>query len=514
MGESFIRTGEFLFEGKVANLYQPLYPILISITTFFKTETAFILVKLLNSFLSTSIIFPMYLLSREFMNKKESFLISLLSVFIPESFVYSYSIMSENLFYPLFLFSIYFFYKSMKRRDKKFQILSGVFVGLSILTRTLGFVLPTGMMLTLFIHSMIDRRKIFDILKCYRRYWIFFSVILMIILPWFLTKNIYSFDLSIQGITGNPKISKEVIKNITTLNFLYYMVVNTSFLIICSGILFFIFSIYMTFKIKGIKDFKILSWSIFLVLILLCTFWSFTSRAIGSEKKVMGRYMAPLIFPILIMGGIGAKAYEKKKNDKILLGIVAVCSLVLISIPIDIRTGGFDTLSTIFLLIPKQAKALGIISFTVLDLLIKISFTIVPFVLFLFRKYFTLDNIVKFTIAFLVLNTLTATLAMRYASLDAEEFMEFALWMRDNLTEGKVLFDVREDGEEIELFWIIEAVKFYTDFPTIEGDYNYNDDCMYVISKRELPLTLLRELDTLEGFYEKRELKLFLYENS
>jgi len=508
MGESFIRTGEFLVDDEKSKLYPPLYPMLISITTFFKPETTFILIKFLNSFLSTSIIFPIYLLSREFMDKKNSFILSLIPVFIPESFVYSYSIMSENLFYPLFLFSIYFFYKYMKVGNKKFQILSGIFVGCSILTRSIGFVLPIGIGLSLSIHFLTHTKKISDTLKYFKNYWLFFLIVLILISPWYLLGRGSS------GYIDYIDSNKTLNNNITIMNFLYYLTINIGFLIIGSGLLFSIFFIYMAFKVKGLENFKILCWSIFIILILLSTFWSFTSRTRGIEKKIMGRYMAPLLFLILIMGGIGIKSYEKERNDKILFSSFLICSLILISIPIDIRIGGFDTLSTIFLLVPKQVRALGLISFTIPDLLIKTLLFLTPLTMFLLRRYFSLSNILKFTVVFLLLNTFTATIAMRYASLDAEEFMNFAIWMRDNLGEGKVLFDIRGEGEELELFWTIEAVKFYTDFPTTEDDYTRNGDYMYVISKRELPLTLLKELETEEGIYEKRILKLFLYVNT
>jgi len=525
MGRSFIRTGEFRFEGKLTNVYPPLYPILISITTFFNTGVSFLLIKFINSFLSTSIIFPMYLLSKEFMNDRNSFTISLISVFIPESFVYAYGILTENIYFPLFVFSVYFFYKSILTENKKNQIFSGIFVGLSILARTISFVLLGSMILSLFIYYLLKKRKKISIFKFFMNYFVFFLIILIIIFPWYLVRNIRYFGLPFMNTKNNEELSNEVTENIpvheviakdiTILDFSYYILINTSFVLIATGFLFFIFSLYAVLKRRNIDAIKIVLIPIFIMFILACTYWSFTPRTVGTERKLMGRYMTPVFFPILVMGGFGIESYKNNRKDKILFYVFLISSLILLTLPIDIRTGGFDSISTTFLLVPKQAKMLNLVPFLVPDLIIKLIVAMVPLLMFGFRKYFTIDNIAKFMIIFLILNTIVGTIAMRYASLDAEEFMKFAIWMEDNLTDGRVLFDIREDGEEIELFWIIESVRFYTDFSVSEDDYtNYTEDYVYVISKRQLPLRLIRELDAIEGIYEKRELKIFLYENN
>src|SRR3989344_1861888 len=59
--------------------------------------------------------------------------------------------MAENLFYPLFMFSIYFLYKSFKEKTIKYDILTGIFAGLAYLTRPVAIIL----FLTIIISTLI-----------------------------------------------------------------------------------------------------------------------------------------------------------------------------------------------------------------------------------------------------------------------------------------------------------------------------------------------------------------------
>ncbi len=88
--------------------YPPIYPILISPAFMFKDmNIALMLIKAINSILSSLIIFPVYLLSKEFLSRKKSFLIASISAFMPPYFIFTFTPMSENIFYPLVASAIY-----------------------------------------------------------------------------------------------------------------------------------------------------------------------------------------------------------------------------------------------------------------------------------------------------------------------------------------------------------------------------------------------------------------------
>src|SRR3989344_3550833 len=142
MSESFFYHFSLNVHGFFSGQFHPLYPIIISVAQIFKdNDSIYLGIKIINSILSSLIIFPTYLLSREFLSYKKSLFVSLLVSLIPANFALTSYIMAENLFYSLFLFSIYFIYKSFWYREFKYYLLAGIFIGLTYLTRINGLIL-------------------------------------------------------------------------------------------------------------------------------------------------------------------------------------------------------------------------------------------------------------------------------------------------------------------------------------------------------------------------------------
>ena len=122
--------------------YPPLYPALISVAGYFNsTITGFKAVLIINAFLSSTIIFPSYYLAREWLNEHKSFIIAILAGIIPASFIYSFTAMSENFFFPLFLGSVYFMKRTMNEDSFRNNLLTGIFISLTVLTKLSGLVL-------------------------------------------------------------------------------------------------------------------------------------------------------------------------------------------------------------------------------------------------------------------------------------------------------------------------------------------------------------------------------------
>ena len=122
--------------------YPPLYPLLISTAGYFNsTIIGFKAVLIINAFISSTIIFPSYYLAREWLNEHKSFAIAILAGIIPASFIYSFTAMSENLFFPLFLSSVYFTKKVLDEDNFKNNAVVGIFISLAVLTKLTGLVL-------------------------------------------------------------------------------------------------------------------------------------------------------------------------------------------------------------------------------------------------------------------------------------------------------------------------------------------------------------------------------------
>ena len=123
--------------------YPPLYPFLISpiVGGIEDKILSFHCILVLNAFLSSLIVLPAYYLAKEYLNENDSIIVAFLTVIMPPSFIYSFTIMAENLFFPLFLTSVCFMTKVYKSNNSKNNLLAGIFISLTILTKLIGLVL-------------------------------------------------------------------------------------------------------------------------------------------------------------------------------------------------------------------------------------------------------------------------------------------------------------------------------------------------------------------------------------
>jgi hypothetical protein len=135
--DSFFHTFEFLINGRFNAHTLPLYSIFISPAYFFDTSTTtFTIIKLMNSFVMTSAIFPVYLLSREFLDAKKSLIVACLSVMIGPM-IYSFAIMAESLHYPLITWALYLMHHSLTKAEnaRSWDMALGMVFGLCLLNK-------------------------------------------------------------------------------------------------------------------------------------------------------------------------------------------------------------------------------------------------------------------------------------------------------------------------------------------------------------------------------------------
>ena len=147
----------YFTERIVGAQYPPLYPLLISPTAMFSDVTqSFKAILVINCFVSTTAIFPVYYLAKEYLAERESWFVIILVGILPASFIYSYTMMSENLFIPLFLGSVYFMKKVLDKDNFKYNTLAGLFISLTVLTKLTGIVL-IGVYIIVNIYKYIRR---------------------------------------------------------------------------------------------------------------------------------------------------------------------------------------------------------------------------------------------------------------------------------------------------------------------------------------------------------------------
>jgi len=133
MAESFYRG---FFSVAQSHHYPPLYPLAIMPALVFR-EFIFEGIKFINVVLSSSIIFPAYFIARQFLNRKHSLIAVLLTCLIPYHLVYPRRILSENLYFPLFIWAVYITLTAPRNRRMRLQwdMLNGVMLAVLYLTR-------------------------------------------------------------------------------------------------------------------------------------------------------------------------------------------------------------------------------------------------------------------------------------------------------------------------------------------------------------------------------------------
>ena len=116
--------------------YPPLYPLSLVITFVVKGQ-AFEGIKLLNNVFSSSIVFPVYFITRKFLDARKSLLAAFLACLIPFHLDLPRRMLSENLYFPLFLWGMYVVF--VNPRNNKYRlvwdIMSGALIGVLYLTR-------------------------------------------------------------------------------------------------------------------------------------------------------------------------------------------------------------------------------------------------------------------------------------------------------------------------------------------------------------------------------------------
>jgi len=158
-----------IFYLKYCQQYPPGYSIFLSMAYIFSDDMAVVyrIMLLINCIITTSIIFPSYFILRKFCDKKFSFLGSATIVTLPSVTLYTFVLMSENLFIPLFLFSAWFLLESYSDNRKTWDFLAGISIIYLFLTRAMGVAMIVGFLISFIFYALTlsKQNSIVTILK-------------------------------------------------------------------------------------------------------------------------------------------------------------------------------------------------------------------------------------------------------------------------------------------------------------------------------------------------------------
>jgi 4-amino-4-deoxy-L-arabinose transferase-like glycosyltransferase len=339
MAGSFFENGSFSIYGEPTHQYPPLYPILISPAYIFNDSLSiFRMARVLSVFYSTLIIFPAFLITREFLNNRKSLLIACIISGLAGSIIWIYNLTSECLFYPLFLLTIFFLYKAYFETGHKFKILSGFFIGLCFLIKYTSVVLiPVS--LFFFVIMILYEKKFLTLKLILNRIkdWIVVLIAaFVVVFPW-LIRNGMSFGFSIRGILGYTQEISNTVKTIEidllskVQNILLQEIIGHGALILSTGIIFFICAFWLLYQSFKHKTKKIFALSCISFLSLECLILLTAIHNINLPWRLHTRYIEPLFPLILILGLIGLLKIKKfqQRNLYVLLLTSFIVTLVL-----------------------------------------------------------------------------------------------------------------------------------------------------------------------------------------
>ncbi len=271
--------------------YPPLYSFIISwVYLFNNSEVSYFLIKLTNSFISSLVIFPAYLLAKEYLkDERISFYTALIIGLLPSNFAYSTYVMSENIFNFLFLMTIYSLYIGFKKSNNKLLVLSSLLIVLCYMTKVIGiFLFPV-----VILFSLIEKK--------YKEGLLVIILSLIILIPYFIIKN--SLLLGYENLLLNAVGEN----NFYILKFLFWIILYPFFLYL-QGFIIFTNSAIKSFKNSPIN--RLFITSIFFIL-AVAIYHGMISNPIVSPifSGVSGRPMERYLFsalPLIIIMGIGS----------------------------------------------------------------------------------------------------------------------------------------------------------------------------------------------------------------
>jgi hypothetical protein len=158
LGKSFAATGHFSIRDVPGLTVGPLYPLLIApaYAAFTKLPDAYVLIKAINAVVMSLAAVPTYFLARRLLTRSWSLVAAGLAIAVP-SMAYTGMVMTENLFYPLFLVTVLALIRTVERPSAVNQLSVLALVALACLTRAQGVALVPALLTAIALDAWRER---------------------------------------------------------------------------------------------------------------------------------------------------------------------------------------------------------------------------------------------------------------------------------------------------------------------------------------------------------------------
>jgi glycosyltransferase involved in cell wall biosynthesis len=159
MARSFADTGHFLLRGVHAN-YGFVYPLLLSpaYALFGSTIDVYLWARVLNALAICSVVFPTFLLARRVVRPGFALAAAALAVAIPPM-IYTGTLMTENAFYPVFMWLAYALVRTLEQPTARRQIVLLAVCAVAFLTRAQAVALVGAVLVAPLLLAWIERGR-------------------------------------------------------------------------------------------------------------------------------------------------------------------------------------------------------------------------------------------------------------------------------------------------------------------------------------------------------------------
>jgi len=318
----------YLFEGRfyaaadVGTTHYPfLYPLLLVFTYWFKNSTFFLIVAA-NAFFSSSIIFPLYLLARQLLERPASRLLIVLASLIPFQFLLPNRLLSENLYFPLLLWSLFltFTLPSDRRYRTLWDCLTALFWGLLYLTRFISLAVIPALLVIWWLKPFADQANplLFSANKIARAL-LMLVIAALVFSPWVaiaLNNGLTCKEALGFGIAANTNPEQLTLTNLLIWALLY----ATYYLLLAAPMLNGVFLALHSFKLNAFFE-GANRWLASLAVLLL----GFTAAVVRHSwrafynlelpQKIMGRYVIYFVPLFLLTGFLGLETFQRSKTS-------------------------------------------------------------------------------------------------------------------------------------------------------------------------------------------------------
>jgi hypothetical protein len=174
LAKSLAANGHFLVRGVPSNGYGFVYPAVIApaFGLFESVPRAYAVAKDINAVVMSLAAVPVYLLARRLVAPLPALVAAFLSVAIP-SLLYTGMLMTENVFYPLFLTTVLLFVLTLERPSPLRQVVLLALCGLGFATRAQAIAFVPAVLVAPVLHGWIER----DLKARLRRYTTLYGIV-------------------------------------------------------------------------------------------------------------------------------------------------------------------------------------------------------------------------------------------------------------------------------------------------------------------------------------------------